>query len=77
MKDYKKIMNLGRINLEYMQEVTNNLLRQIVTVPNVGEGYTSFQLFKEYKVVQDEKGEQHIEIDAQDKSLPLIFEYKN
>lgn len=48
----------------------------MVSVPNEKGGYTSFQLFKECTVSQDDFGEWYIEIDAHDKALPLMFDFK-
>ena len=43
---------------------------------NVG-GYNGFQLFKDCTVDIDDKAEWYIEIDAHDKALPLMFEFKD
>jgi len=76
--DFKAIMDLGRIDIGYMKNVTNSLLSKVVNVPNYETGgYIGFQLFKECRVDIDENGEWYIEIDAHDKSLPLMFEFKN
>lgn len=75
--DFKAIMELGRINIDYMKKVTDSLLCKVVNVPNDRGGYTGFQLFKECTVDIDENNEWYVEIDAHDKALPLMFEYKN
>ena len=83
LDDFKAIMELSsRINIKHMQSVTDGLLCKVVNVPIEGEkgkyiGYTAFQLFKECTVSQDNNGEWYVEIDAHDKALPLMFEYKN
>ena len=81
MDDFKAIMELGRIDIGYMKNVTNSLLCKVVNVPIKDEqgryrGYTGFQLFKECTVSQDEGKEWYVEIDAHDKALPLMFEFK-
>jgi tetratricopeptide (TPR) repeat protein len=75
-------MELGRIDslpkyIKYMKSVTNSLLCKVVNVPDERGGYTGFQLFKEIVVSSDEQGEWYVEIDAHDKALPLMFEFKN
>ncbi|KAB0575119.1 replication initiator protein [Fusobacterium naviforme] len=75
--DFRAIMDLGRINIEYMKNVTNGLLSKVVNVPNERGGYSGFQLFKKCKVDTDEYGEWYVEIDAHDEALPLMFEFKN
>lgn len=75
--DFKAIMELGRINIDYMKTVTNSLLSKVVNIPTERGGYTGFQLFKECTVDIDEKSEWYIEIDVHDKALPLMFEFKD
>jgi len=74
--DFQAIMDLGRINIDYLKQVTDSLLCKVVNVPNERGGYEGFQLFKECRVDIDEKEEWYIEIDAHDKALPLMFEYQ-
>jgi len=77
MADFQSIMDLGRIDIGYMKSVTNSLLCKVVNVPDERGGYTGFQLFKECTVSSDDNGEWYVEIDAHDKALPLMFEFKN
>lgn len=53
------------------------MLCKIVHLPTERGGYTSFQLFKECSVDQDEYGNWFVEIDAHDKALPLMFDFKS
>jgi len=46
-------------------------------VPTEKGGYIAFQLFKIGEVDQDEDGVWYVEIDAHDKALPLMFDFKN
>jgi hypothetical protein len=46
-------------------------------VPDGHGGYIGFQLFKECKVSNDGNDDWYVEIDAHDKALPLMFEFKN
>jgi len=82
LDDFRAIMELGRIDIRYMKNVTNSLLSKVVNVPIEREngefrGYTGFQLFKRCKVYAEESGEWCVEIDAHDDALPLMFEFKN
>lgn len=74
--DFQTIMDMKKIKIEYMKDVTNGLLSKIVNVPNERGGYSGFQLFKKCVVDVDENG-WFIEIDAHDDALPLMFEFKN
>jgi len=76
LDDFKKIMELGRLNVQHLKNTTDNLLCKIVHIPTESGGYSAFQLFKECKVDKDENDEWHVEIDAHDKALPLMFDFK-
>lgn len=76
LEDFRLIMELGRLNIEYLKQVTNGLLCKVINVPTERGGYTGFQLFKECIVDMNENKEWYIEIDAHDKALPLMFEFK-
>jgi plasmid replication initiation protein len=77
MSEFQRIMELGRINIDYMKKVTDSLLCKLVHIPSERGGYTAFQLFKECKVDRDNNDEWYIEIDAHDKALPLMFDIKS
>ncbi len=78
LNDFRAIMELGsRIKIDYMKQVTDKLLCKIMRIPLDSGGYLSFQLFKECRVDIDEKGEWYVEIDAHDKALPFLFEFKS
>lgn len=60
-------------------QIKNNaihLLQQIVSVPTERGGFEAFQLFKQVTVDQDDFGKWFVEIDAHDKALPLMFNFK-
>ena len=76
LSDFQKIMELPRIRTSDIKPVVDRLLRKIVHVPTEAGGFTAFQLFKECTVNQDAHGEWYVEIDAHDKALPLMFDFK-
>ena len=76
LKDFIKIMEIEKLNLWRVKQVTDNLLCKIVHLDTPEGGYQSFQLFKECNLYQDELQQWQIEIDAHDKALPLMFEFK-
>jgi len=76
LEEFKTIMDLGRVNVEHMKAATNNLLSKVVNVPNDSGGYSGFQLFKQCVVDVDEQGGWYVEIDAHDRALPLMFEFR-
>ena len=76
--DFQKIMDFGRLNIEQLRNSTDSLLKKIVHVPTERGGYKAFQIFKECTVDQDEEAnEWYVEIDAHDKALPLMFDFKD
>jgi len=76
LADFRRIMELGKLNIAHLQSTVDGLLCKVVGVPMDGGGFERFQLFKECRVGNNEKGEWYIEIDANDKALPLMFEFK-
>ena len=76
LKDFRKIMEFGRLNVSQLKDTTDSLLGKVVSVPLESGGYKSFQLFKECTVDKDEFDQWYVEIDAHDKALPLMFEFK-
>ena len=78
LKDFKRIMDFQTLNLTQLRESFVRLLQQVVSVPNEnGRGFSSFQLFKRCKLLQDEFDQWYVEIDAHDDALPLMFDFKN
>lgn len=77
VSDFQNIMELGRININYLKDVIDRLLCKVIEVPTERGGYTKFQLFKECTVDLNDEGEWYIEIDAHDKALPLLFDYQS
>lgn len=77
IEDFQRIMGLGRLNIAYLRTSADNLLCKLVHIPDEdGQGMRSFQLFKECHLFQENE-KWYIEIDAHDKSLPLMFDFKN
>ena len=78
LEDFKRIMEFQTLNLTQLRESFVRLLQQVVSVPNEnGRGFSSFQLFKRCKLLQDEFDQWYVEIDAHDDALPLMFDFKN
>lgn len=77
LSDFQKIMELGRVNVQHIKQRTDSLLMKLVHLPTQSGGFVAFQLFKECKLDKDKNGEWYIEIDAHDKALPLMFDFKD
>ncbi len=77
IEDFQRIMEFGRLNIKQLKATTNSLLCKVVTLPTETGGYLGFQLFKECRVDQDKDGHWYVEIDAHDRALPLMFEFKD
>lgn len=75
--DFQRIMGFGKLNINQLRASTDSLLSKIVHVPTERGGYRSFQLFKECTIDKDDSDEWYVEIDAHDKALPLMFDFKN
>lgn len=75
--EFQSIMELGRINIAYYKRVAESLLGKAIFIPTERGGFTGYTLFSEFKVDSDEYGEWHVNIDANEKVLPLLFDFKN
>lgn len=71
VSEFSDIMNLGRVNIKYLQDTTNRLLGRVVNIPNVSGGYVGFPLFKKVNVFFDVIW--YIDIDCSDDALPYFF----
>lgn len=76
LTEFQKIMELGRMNIAHFKSAVDGLLCQIVHIPTSTGGLSAFQLFKECSLEKNEYGEWYVEIDAHDKALPLMFDFK-
>ena len=78
LREFEKIMELSRCKPKDIEPAIDRLLCKVVHVP-VGKkgGYSAFQIFKECIVDQDHRGIWYVEIDAHDKALPLLFNFKS
>ena len=75
LSDFQKIMNIGRMNINFYQGVINDLLGHVVHIPNDDGGIDSFQLFKKARLFVDDNC-LYVEIDVHDDALPLFFNLK-
>ena len=78
IEDFQRIMGFGRLNIGQLRASTDSLLCKIVHVPDEdGRGFRAFQLFKECHIFKEKDEKWYVEIDAHDKALPLMFDFKN
>jgi len=73
---YNSLDALQNVRINYLKTVTHNLLSKVVSFTDPAGGYQQFQLFKECRVFQDTVGQWYFELDAHDKALPLMFDFK-
>ena len=77
LSDFQKIMDFKTLNIVQIKAAVDSLLTKIVHIPKKSGGYTAFQLFKECEIDKDSSGEWYVSIDAHDKALPLMFDFKD
>ena len=78
IEDFQRIMGFGKLNIAQLRASTDSLLCKLVHIPDEdGRGMRTFQLFKECHIYQADDGKWYMEIDAHDKALPLMFDFKN
>ena len=76
LSDFQKIMGIGRMNIKHFKTAVNGLLCKVVHISNDKGGLSSFQIFKEVELFKDDSDSWVVEIDAHDKALPLLFNFK-
>lgn len=78
IEDFQRIMGFGKLNIGQLRASTDSLLCKLVHIPDEnGRGMRAFQLFKECHIFQADDGKWYMEIDAHDKALPLMFDFKS
>jgi hypothetical protein len=78
LSEFQGIMELSQVNVTQLGATMDSLLQKIVHVPSEsGRGLVAFQLFRECRLDQDGAGDWYVEIDAHDRALPLMFEFKS
>ena len=77
LSDFQKIMDFKRLNIVQIKAAVDSLLTKLVHIPNERGGFSTFQLFKECTIDKDSSGEWYVSIDAHDKALPLMFDFKD
>ena len=76
LADFQAIMELSQPNIAYFQKIAEGLLNKPVRIPTGRGGFEMFQLFQVFVIDPDENGEWYVEIDANDRALPLMFDFK-
>jgi len=81
LDDFQAVMDITRLDIAHTKRVTDALMGRVVSAPIENEngkmiGYDSFHLFKRCRVILDDPSGGHVEIDAADEALPLMFNYK-
>lgn len=77
LSDFQKIMDFKKLNIVQLKAATDSLLTKLVHLPKENGGFSTFQLFKECTVDKDSNGEWYVSIDAHDKALTLMFDFKD
>ena len=77
LSDFQKIMGIGRMNIQHFKNAVDSLLLNVIHIPKASGGMDAFTLFKQCTLDRDEYGEWYVEIDANDKALPLMFDFKS
>ena len=77
MADFQAIMDLNQKNINYFQKVAESLLNKPMKVPTGRGGFEMFQLFQVFIIDPDENGDWYVEIDVNDRALPLMFDFQS
>jgi len=77
LAEYRAIMELGRMNIDYYKKVAENLLGKVIILNTKYGGFDAFTLFSRFRLELDTDGEWFVDIIANDEAMPLLFEFKN
>lgn len=79
LNDFQSIMEFtSRPHVSYFKNVVDGLLSKIIGIPDEkGTGMIRFPFFKECRISEDEEEGWYVEIDAHDRALPWIFNFKS
>jgi len=74
--DFQAIMELSQSNIAYFQGVAESLLNKPIKIPTERGGFEMFHIFQVFIIDPDDDGRWYVEIDANDRALPLLFDFK-
>ena len=77
LADFQKIMGLGKMNIQNFRNTVDSLLLNVIHIPNAIGGMDAFTLFTNCSLGKDENNKWFVEINANDKALPLMFDFKS
>ena len=79
IKDFYRIIDLQQqYDKKYLKEIVSGLLTKLIYMPDEKNNgnLRAFVLFKECAIVSDAKGNRYFEIEAHEKAIPLLFDYR-
>jgi hypothetical protein len=77
LAEFQTIMELEQVNIPYLKDVARSLIKKEIDIPKENGGFTLFHLFSVFDVDTDESGNWYIEIDAHDRAMPLLFDFRD
>jgi hypothetical protein len=77
MAEFQSIMELKQKNIAYYKKVAESLMSKVVIIPTERGGIDGYSLFSRFRVDPDEYGEWHVDINASEDIMPLLFEFKS
>jgi len=76
LADFQAIMELKQLNVPYFKKVAYSLTNKPMEITTERGGFSVFNIFREFTVDADENGEWYVEIDADEKAIPLLFDFQ-
>lgn len=76
LADFQAIMELKQLNVPYFKKVAYSLTNKPMEITTERGGFSIFNIFREFTVDADENGEWYVEIDADEKAVPLLFDFQ-
>lgn len=77
LSDFQRIMNFGKLNIAQLKASASGVLKAQVFIPKENGGFKGINLFETFEIDQDSSGSWHVEINATNAALPLMFDFKD
>ena len=77
LSDYQKITGFDFHNFDFLEKTIVSLLQRVVRIDTSENEIGYYQLFSKAKIVNKNKPDGYILLNAHDEAIPLLFEYPN
>jgi hypothetical protein len=77
LAEFQTIMELKQPNIPYFKKIAKSIVSKSVEMPTARGGFGTYNIFNVFILDPNESGEWYVEIDANDRILPLLFDIRS